>query len=1094
MKKLYVLIWLVFAVEQLYAQQAYYQLEINGNVGFTGSDCGEDIIGGLQWIAAGFSDNHYETLVSGSGGYPYEGHGLRDTNINKIITFTQNNLVTNLNIFTIKRKKTLGLCRSVKRTFANLSVSTCQNQNYNFYSLGLNQPGNLTVKVTPVIELAQGGTENRNIGSEDAFGIAPIIGVSNSYFNWEYSIDGKTWIRFPAKFQHKNSVSTGKASEIFTHLKPENGDEFYIRVNTGCNKTSNAIIYTYSLSAPHITSINTSKVSCYDSKDATATIKFDRPLKTGEDINIIIKKPGSENNYGENNVTALSANNSYTFNDLPIGRYNVTLIGGYYGNTTYSESPSHSASFTIERPDPVEFTTSSVNVWCNGGEDGSITISATGGVEGVKYQYVLREKGSTVQNWQNFSNATNHTISRLAPNDYEVLVRDTNGCFAREVSRNSAGNIIGLGAIIVHPVTITEPKMPVAITYVYHEEPTAYGFTNGLIRAQVTGGTPKATGIYNYTWQYEDGSVWATTTQEVVAEQGSFLTLNNAPAGTYTLTVTDANYNNATDKQSCTIQESTFLLTQPDPLEVTLSIHQEISCHQNNEYGDETDTTPQDSMRDESQNGALLASVTGGVPFLFGSPYLYTWKKQNENGDWETLVTQTDNIAISLSDGRYALNIEDANGIVLGSYQNNTLVKAIDSTFYLHEPEKLEMVLSATPVSCSGNDGSISAHVTGGTPPYTYYWSNGEVGSAPAVKNLYANNYFVQVIDAKGCQIKGSVAVSQPDDFYIEVLAQKNPSCFGGNDGVINIAIMGGTPPYTSYWNNGKTTKDIAGLRKGTYTVTVTDAQGCTLYRDFVLDDPKEFTIDLGPDTTLCNEQSILLDATIDANEVTYEWIGDNGFSQTGARVAISESGTYQVIATTAAGCVAQDEITITTVNQAIDANFLISSQAFVKQEVVLVNISEPIGETSTWLIPEGVTINEQNNNRIKLLFPEAKTYKIGLQSTQGNCFEVIYKNIVVEESAALPDPGDTKNPFIEKFVVAQGADNNGIVVLVTLTEQSPISIRIFDIDGSLVTDVRRESGRNNYIVRYSEYLPPGVYMAVLETAKDTQIKRMIKQ
>ncbi len=801
------------------------------------------------------------------------------------------------------------------------TVTSCANDSYDFSALNLNQPGNFTVTVTPIVELPT--PTSNNIGSDDFFEILPITGIQNTYFNWEYSLDnGSSWQNFPSAVQNQNYISLDTNDYI---SDTNHGYNLDIRVNTRCNNSySNIIRYRYLVSAPHIQSQTTTETLCYDSNDGTAKIQFDRPLKENELLSISLQNTTNGLDYSVENITDLDADNSYTVTGLPIGNYEASLLGFYNGFNTYVEGVAHNTSFTIDRPVPVEFTTSKVDVWCNGGTDGEIIIEAQGGVG--NFEYALRTQGDTAENWQTFSGTDTHTITGLTPNTYEILIRDGNGCRAKEIVRDGAGNIVGLGNIIVEIIEITEPENPVTINYVFSQEPTGYGLSNGIIRAQVTGGTPFTGGSYDYTWTYEDGTVWTDITEEVVTGQGYFLTLNSAPAGIYTLTVSDANYNNATNKQGCTVGQLEFELTQPAPLEVTLSVHHEISCHQDNEFGNETDVLPEDGQRDESQDGALIASVAGGVPFTTGEPYLYTWKKQNTDGSWQTLENQIQNIAELLSDGNYAFNVEDANGNILGIYENNVLTQAIDSTFYLHEPTKLELSLSTTPTSCaSGSDGSVTATVTGGTPPYTYYWSNGTVGNISTIENVSPNNYFVQIIDEKGCQIQGSIEVAQPEDYFIELIELKHPTCYNGNDGKINLSIQGGTPPYTINWSTGETMEDIENLGQGEYSVSITDASGCTLFQEFVLENPEEITIDLGEDRTLCNGQNMLLDANINDTGATYQWTSNNEFDATDTQVTVSEAGTYRVVVTTSLGCIVEDQITITTSNEAIGSEFLLS-------------------------------------------------------------------------------------------------------------------------------------------------------------------------
>jgi hypothetical protein len=272
----------------------------------------------------------------------------------------------------------------------------------------------------------------------------------------------------------------------------------------------------------------------------------------------------------------------------------------------------------------------------------------------------------------------------------------------------------------------------------------------------------------------------------------------------------------------------------------------------------------------------------------------------------------------------------------------------------------------------------------------------------------------------------------------------------------------------------------------------LTDANGCTAFKEIVLEHPDEIIIDLGVDRTLCKDQTHDLDGSIADANANYVWTSDNGFSATTPQITISEAGTYQVTATSSLGCVATDTIVISFNATEIDSEFLLASQAYQNQDVILFNVSSPIGDTSEWVLPTNVTIISETATSITLRFPEVNTYKIGLISTQGDCYKEIYKNIVVEESSGLADPGDSETPFIEEFTLTPNPNNGQFELFIDLAESSPIAIRVFSIQGSLVLNKTDIQTAEEYTIPISLSLPSGVYVVVLETAKQTQVKRMI--
>lgn len=134
----------------------------------------------------------------------------------------------------------------------------------------------------------------------------------------------------------------------------------------------------------------------------------------------------------------------------------------------------------------------------------------------------------------------------------------------------------------------------------------------------------------------------------------------------------------------------------------------------------------------------------------------------------------------------------------------------------------------------NANDGTINLTPTGGTPPYTFIWSNG--ANTEDLNNLTGGTYLVTITDANGCETIASATVNTTQCPAISATATvSNESAPNANDGVINITPTGGTAPYTFKWSNGATSEDINGLAGGAYQVTITDSNGCETFETFVV-------------------------------------------------------------------------------------------------------------------------------------------------------------------------------------------------------------------------------------------------------------------
>lgn len=976
----------------------------------------------------------------------------------------------------------------------------------------------------PIIDIEQ--KTNTVIGYDDSFNVSVAsgsTGFDDSVYSWKYHIEGEkdstyvdpiispgfwrvfdVWHDMPAWTEGQKNFDIVPSTFLGTETINKTID-FKIESCDGID-VDDVVYYELRKSAPKIVDMQVTPPSCYDMEDGSVKIYFDRQVEAGESISYALSDKSTPTDYrpdgtpyytpvsNGNNIPVFSSDATGFYLDIenipPSEDYFFEIIGfgsetdydgaagegsTYDGAPLYTEGPDYYRDVTIPRPAPVEFSIDHTDVHCNGGSDGTISLRAWGGTD-QDFQYRLySEEGNLLEDWTTFFEAEGHTISGLPEGGYTVKVMDGNGCVAKEIVRDGSGNIIGLGAEIEELVTLDEPD-PLTIEVVDFKEPTANGFTNGFIKIKVDGGTDTG-GSYTVEWQDADGNTYGSTTSNITGGQ-YYETLEDIGAGDYTATVYDGNHESVTDNGGCTISISK-VLNEPDKLEVALEETDPISCNSANSN---------DEFRLE--DGQLTATASGGV-----APYAYTWKKKRTDGSWEILRTTPKisgpSVLDHLGQGEYAVNIRDANDIVLGDYENNALVEEMDSIYHLKEPDAITLGFTKEDIFCKdGNEGTAEVHITGGTAPYDIRWSNG--ATTAKVDNLIAGTYFVYVTDSLGCEITGSVTVDQPGGLQIDITEQVPPTCHQGSDGRIAVQVSGGMAPYSYQWDTGATVGHIENLRAGTYTLKITDAQGCTTFAEVALEDPGPVIVDLLGDRTLCNGQEVTLDIALDGTGATYLWESDNGFSSTNAMVTLTAPGIYTATVTTSGGCVGQDRIEVKASNADIDSHFLLASQAFVGDEVILVNVSEPLSEVVEWSVPEGAEIISQGYGAIVLKFDQKGKYEVSLRSFEGECYQDYSKPIIVEEATDLLDIGDAEEPFIKEFIVYPNPSDGNFTVKVALSEPSDVSLKLMSMLSAQIASEKRLSNSDRYEETYQLTVSSGTYILLLETPKGNKIRKVI--
>ena len=264
-------------------------------------------------------------------------------------------------------------------------------------------------------------------------------------------------------------------------------------------------------------------------------------------------------------------------------------------------------------------------------------------------------------------------------------------------------------------------------------------------------------------------------------------------AGTYNVVVTDAS--------GCS-SAGLYVVSQPSAIGVTQT-QTNVSC-----YG--------------WTNSYIILHLCGGT-----FPFRYSWS----NGDTTSGI-------YDLHAGNYSVTVTDAAGC------------SVLDTYTITQPPLFTSAPVVTNATCyGGNSGSISMNAYGGTAPYTYSWSTGATTSV--ISSLSSGIYTSMATDVNGCTTNGYYTVGQPS--AISALGTvHNVSCHGASNGSVNLTVSGGTAPYTFLWSNGEVSQNLTAAGAGTYTVHVTDVNGCNVSQVFIITQPSTLAMNIQGPSTLC--------------------------------------------------------------------------------------------------------------------------------------------------------------------------------------------------------------------------------------------------
>jgi gliding motility-associated-like protein len=645
-----------------------------------------------------------------------------------------------------------------------------------------------------------------------------------------------------------------------------------------------------------INNINITAPTCFGGEDGSLRVSGQTsggPANLPYDIQIL-------DSDGQNLSTPFGPTTAEA-NNIPAGLYEIII-----GDQTMPNSCVFDTIIEITQPDSITIDVMTTDETCSTGDDGTATLTPSGGTPGYNYLWPGGLSNSPSQ-------------SNLSPGDYTVVVTDANGCdqtitvtinpamppqvisvvetqpscpetcdgtltinvepnpnfeIVRYLIRRTgfvldtvtstttltldgfcSGQFYSIleiedeaGCVYNPGILNTFPERDtLEVDTIITENPSCSGFDDGTITVQLTGGaTP-----YVYAW--DNGEI------DTIDGPGQRV---NLTAGSYTVTVNDIN--------NCGEIELNFDLEDPEPLDVSFDNITPTSCF-------------------NVCDGSATATASGGPPPF--NQYEFTWS----SGFTSSMGSNSTANDLCPDDAYVVLSAD------ICSDTFNLQIPAPD-------PITSNVIDRIMPTCFGTSDGAIEIEASGGNGGFTFQWTGGP--STTRYDNISAGDYIVEITDSENCTLIDTFSLNQPDSLtaIFDPMDVMNPSCPGEIDGMLTVTTTGGNgPPFTYTWQNTNSQSETAaGLDVGDYSITVSDENGCldTASATLVTNPPIEFVLS-EPDTPNCSGGTVpyQIDTIFGGGGGPYQYrVGPSGFVNLGDSIPVNE-GQQPLTIVDANGC-----------------------------------------------------------------------------------------------------------------------------------------------------------------------------------------------
>lgn len=723
-----------------------------------------------------------------------------------------------------------------------------------------------------------------------------------------------------------------------------------------------------------------------------------------------------------------------------------------------------------------------------GTRGGDVRAIVSGGNQQFDYEF-FKTSGFGKISLRSGSMKDTLNIRELYSGTYIIQIKDTANCVVDPVTSS---------VWFSDTVVVTQPESALALFVAHQNDVACYGDSTALVQLRAQGGYPDYRYSIHDTVNFRrdplfeglprgtyklyvrdnaniDTSIFVTITQPSLpltslladtkqtscynySDGRAILTISGGTSP-YLVSLDSINwqsdsvltglkaYNYSTwtkDANNCFARINNILVTQPDSVMVSSNVITNTPCLKN--------------------EGAIkINGVSGG-----NGGYSYVWYKNDS-------IIGRQAILSDLYSGRYKLKIVDKDGC------------KGDTAFFVSDLSNVWVNFTTTSVDCWGKaNGKAELNVVKGALPLTDVQWPGKPVSLYATTELDSGIHRVVIVDNLRCQKDTSFAIGTISKISVPEVWRNNPLCLGRHDGTLRVEASGGNPSYKYNWGQYGSGNEVNGLIPGIYNVSVTDANNCVRSFDFSLVYQKVEKPDLGKDLVLCSRSDYILNP---GDYQQYNWTLNNKTVSTDSVLNVTQLGTYIVNVETDEQCLGTDSVNVDFTSDELLSDFLMTTQAYAGDTIMLVEISRPIPDSVKWIMPSEGRLIDYGQYYKKIALPDTGIYKYALIAHYKGCLDMVEKYIEVISPGKdiSKKKSGTEEDLFKSVKVFPNPSSGYFTVEVVLNRNSDLLMKIVNLGNGVTEYVRKSDGSDVYAEGFSLNLMPGMYVLYLQSGNSSR-------